>query len=377
MEIKDRIVKLRKELKMNNTDNIDLRNVDLNIFQTDKDGRFLEVPIFLEGITGFNNEHLRKMSLEDVVLVEDRQKIRSALDSIKAGREFEILDIDVFSERTGAHPVEIVMMPSSQNEVFCGYLCGLRDVSTRKNMEQRLTAASEVQEASQRFLEDYVSLMAREIRQPLTSILLTLELFDSGFFGEVNDLQKQKLDQLINLVDSLKNIVNDALEASRNIGQEIDLDTRLIPINKLVSEVISEKDSPLKEKGVTVSFRDTGEDLMVPADRKMMFQVISDLLDNSIGLSPSGGEMVVELHTIGDDLQFSISDSGEGLSEEEVKNIFNKVIVDEARSRDSFRIGLNLYMARRVVETHGGRIWCESYPGLGSSFLFTIPVSRK
>ena len=86
---------------------------------------------------------------------------------------------------------------------------------------------------------------------------------------------------------------------------------------------------------------------------------------------------MVEIEEKNEDLQFSIADSGEGIPEEEIDGIFDKLHINKDKESGSFKEGLNLYMTKRMIETHEGKIWCESFPGLGSSFLFTLPTRKE
>ena len=219
--------------------------------------------------------------------------------------------------------------------------------------------------------------MAREIRQPMTTILLTLEMMDSGFFGNINDRQKEKVDLLISLVGGMKSILNEAIATSKDIGGGIKLDRKMVSMKRAISDVLRVKEDQLKEKGIKVTTNYPKDDLKAPADRKMIYQAMTTLVENSINMSPLGGHLIIEVDMKDDEAQFSIADSGPGIIEEDVSSIFDKIHDDQEREKGSFSEGLNMYMAKRIVETHGGRIWCESFPGLGSTYLFTIPLKKE
>lgn len=377
MDIKAEIDQLKKSLdplEITETTSIEK---DLPIFEIDREGHFTHIPDIMEEITGFTRDELSLLTLENVVFAGDRSKVRSSIDALKNGSRMIISEVDIFSEMTGSHPMEMIMVPKLEDGEITGAWGAVKDIINRKDLECKLKATKEVQEISQQFLQDFVSLMAREIRQPLTSILLTLEMCDSGFFGDVNNQQQDKLMQLIEQVERLKTILNEALAASKDIGKDIKLETKMFPVKKMVGEVIKDKDEGLKEKGLTISYNSRDDDIKISADRKMITQVINDLIDSSIELSPVGGEISIESFQREEELQFSISDAGEGISERDVRALFDKIHVDQDKEMGSFREGLNLYMAKKVVETHGGRIWCESFPGLGSNFIFTLPVNRE
>jgi signal transduction histidine kinase len=221
---------------------------------------------------------------------------------------------------------------------------------------------------------EFISLLSREIRQPLTSMLLTLEMMDSGFYGEISDESREKVEDLVKMVDRLKDILNDALEMSKNIKEDFELERTPIPLNGIIEDIISNKEEALKRKGIEISRSTPTSDIRVVADRKAIHQVIDTLMDTSIGNSPRGSQISLELEKLDDIAQFTISDSGEGIPEGEIDRIFDKFHIDSDMERKALTDGMNLYISKRIIQRHGGKIWCESYVGLGTSFLFSLPI---
>lgn len=377
MDISAEIEELKKLLDPNPRSTRSTIEMDLPVFEIDGSGNFTSVPPEIEKITGFSKEELYLLSLSNVVFIEDRPKVLKAIEGILKGKRIVISEIEIFSEKTGSHPIELIMLPVLDDNKVTGVWGVMKDIEGRRDIEERLEETKEVQEASRQFLRDFVSLMAREIRQPLTTILLTLEMLDSGFFGNINDQQRDKIDQLISLVDRLKSILVEAISASKGIGEDIKIERRMVFLRDIVLDIIKEREGILKEKQIKVQTSFPKQEKKVPGDRKALLQAVSTLVDNSIRLSPDGGHLMVEIEEKNEDLQFSIADSGEGIPEEEIDGIFDKLHVDQDKETGSFKEGLNLYMTKRMIETHGGRIWCESFPGLGSSFLFTLPLKKE
>ncbi len=175
----------------------------------------------------------------------------------------------------------------------------------------------------------------------------------------------------------MKSILNEAIATSRDIGEEIKLDRKMVSMKRAISDVLGDKEDRIREKKIEVTANYPKDNLKAPADRKMIYQALTTLMENSIDISPKGGHLMIELTRKGDEVQFSIADSGPGINEEDVSSIFDKIHDNQEREKGYFKGGLNMYMAKRIVETHGGRIWCESFPGLGSTYLFTIPLEKE
>jgi PAS domain S-box-containing protein len=377
MDISNEIEELKKLLPSQPVNDDCSPAISLSIFEIDRDGNFTMVPEMIETITGFEKEELSLLSLQNVVFVEDRARVIKAIDSVMNGSRIVISEIEIFSDRTGSHPVELIMLPKSSDGEITGAWGAVKDIQSRKEMEEKLEATREIHESSRLFLQDFVSLMAREIRQPMTTTLLNLEMLDSGFYGDLNDKQRERIKLAISDMGRMKSILHQAISSSKDLGEEIKLDRRMISLSSLISEVLKEKEKQIEFKNLEVTTDFPEGDLHAPVDRKMILQVVSSLIENSIGMSPEKGHIGIELKKVNENVQFSIADTGEGIEEKEVDGIFDKFHGDQDNKEGPFREGLNLYMAKRIVETHGGRIWCESFPSLGSTFLFTIPLDNR
>ncbi len=115
----------------------------------------------------------------------------------------------------------------------------------------------------------------------------------------------------------------------------------------------------------------------VQGDEQRLEQVLSNLLSNAIKYSPNGGRIQIKGQVSEDSVQISVSDEGIGLSPEQKELIFERFYrVDNALTRETQGVGLGLYIVRSIVEAHGGRIWVESEPGKGTTFTFSLPLSR-
>jgi len=347
---------------------------DVPTFEIDMKGHLLKVPPLIVEITGFSKEELGLLSFQNIIFNEDRNKLLSSMSSIAAGAPVVITELELFSEESGAHPVEVIMLPIRKGGEVSGAWGVIKDIKGRKHLEDSLIRTRELQERSQRFLTDFVSLMAREIRQPLTEMLLTLEMLHSGHFGDVNDRQKARMDQLITAVDRLKGILNQAIDSSKDAGREIKLEKDTLDLKEVLKGTVLERKGLLESKGIKYDLTLPERSVMVQLDRKAIQQAIGNLIDHGAGQMSKGGAIRIDMEMRNEAILVTFTDSGPGIPEEEVDQLFERFHVDRDREGGSFIEGLSLYMAKRIIETHGGRIWCESFPGLGTSILMTLPV---
>jgi PAS domain S-box-containing protein len=347
------------------------------LFEVDMKGNFTKVPQMLEEITGFTKEELDLLSIQSVTFTEDREKVMGSIEAIKNGAPIMVSEVELFSETNGSHPVELILLPVVASGEISGMWGTIKDISRRKNLEKELRMTREVQEASQRFMTDFVSLLTREIRQPLTTILLTLEMLDSGSFGELNDVQAERIAQLIDVIDRLKTTLNEALDMSRNIDEDIQLDRRTVSLENLIVPILEAKSGEAEAREVKIISTYPENRVKAEVDKKAITEVITNLLDRAIKDSPKEGQVILEMEEKETNVVISISDSGKGIPEMELKQLFDKLHMDPERESKSLSEGMNLYITKRIVERHGGRIWCESFVGLGTTYLFILPKAQE
>ena len=112
----------------------------------------------------------------------------------------------------------------------------------------------------------------------------------------------------------------------------------------------------------------------VAFDGGRVLQVLVNLLSNAFKFTPTGGRIVVDLRSVGEDLRFGVTDTGSGIATNQISAIFGRF--HQVAQADRRGAGLGLYISKCIVQGHGGRIWAESTVGVGSAFYFTIPKKQ-
>ena len=169
--------------------------------------------------------------------------------------------------------------------------------------------------------------------------------------------------------------VEDVLQVARIEAGEYTYDIRPFDIRPLVQRALNETASAGKGRRFEFS---APEDLPnVLGDEDRQWQVLTNLLSNAVKFSPPDEPIVVGLSCVDKSVQVTVTDRGLGIAAEDLSKLFIKVgrvsnpgVVKEPGN------GLGLYICKTLVEAQGGRIWCESIPGRGSTFTYTIPVAR-
>jgi K+-sensing histidine kinase KdpD len=228
----------------------------------------------------------------------------------------------------------------------------------------RLRALDELQDG-------FVSAVSHELRTPLTCIRASVDLLDAmrdGLYADHIEL----LDTIEHHVGRLEVLVADLLEITKLEAGQITLSTQPTDLRSLVNRVV-ETLRPLsdrREQAVLLSWSDALDPVEV--DRRRIEQVMTNVLSNAIKFTPKGGQIDVRVSETSAGLQVCVSDNGLGIPEEDQALVFNKFyVVPDGRGLSG--LGLGLYIAREMIELHGGRIWGESRLGEGSTFCFEVP----
>jgi PAS domain S-box-containing protein len=176
--------------------------------------------------------------------------------------------------------------------------------------------------------------------------------------------------------EHLERLVSDLLDLSRVQWGHLELHPNTFFLADLLTESVRSVQASAEQH--TISLDINVDDSRIVADRQRVSQVVGNILDNAVKYSPHGGQVMVSLQEQDGDFLVSISDQGIGISPEYLDHIFERFYrVHNTASHQYSGIGLGLYVARAIVERHGGRIWFSNNPGIGSTFYFTLPHTAR
>lgn len=215
--------------------------------------------------------------------------------------------------------------------------------------------------------------VAHELRTPLTAIKGSME----GLVDGILPAAPETFEQVAAEADRLNRLVDDLQELSRVESGAFTLDLALLSLLDLAETARKRLAAPYAAKGVSLTL-DLPPDLPpVRADTDRLLQVLTNLLNNALQYTPSGGRVTLSAGKRGRELLVRVTDTGIGIPAEHLPHIFDRFYrVDKSRSRQSGGgSGIGLTICKHLVEAHGGRIWAESSgEGQGSTFTFTLPL---
>ena len=225
----------------------------------------------------------------------------------------------------------------------------------------------------------FINTMSHELRTPLNSIIGFSGLLKQKIMGELNEKQEKYLDNILVSGQHLLTLVNGILDVIKIDAGKLELVIGKIPVNNAIDENIEHIRSKAQAKKVTIS-KDIDPQLeFIEADKEKLSQILLLLLDNAVKFSKAeGGAIKIIVEKTGNMAQFSISDNGIGIKEENLEKLFQVFQqLDSGFSRNYQGAGLGLSISKKLVELHGGKIWAESKYGEGSTFIFQIPIYYK
>jgi signal transduction histidine kinase len=229
-----------------------------------------------------------------------------------------------------------------------------------------------------RLKSEFVAVVSHEIRTPLTSIKGSLELLSDVKFFPLTESQKELLFICHANTDRLIFLINDILDFSRIESSKMAMNFKALDAAKIITDAV-DGIRRLAEQGSLIVKSDFPESPMTMyGDEFRIGQVITNLLSNAVKFSEPGAEIIVSARNVEDAVELCVQDSGKGIAPEDVPKLFRKFQqLDSSPTRKAGGTGLGLVICKGIVEQHGGKIWLESEPGVGSKFFFTIPKAKK
>ena len=333
-------------------------------------------------------EALVRASPDGVVILDHAGRVRYAnpaafslfnrtADQIQ-GRPFEHpLPADAPSEVSltgpdGKRSVEMRAAPIEWKGVKAR-LVTIRDITELKRLEQVRAEVKERRQMDQ-LKDKLLSTVSHEMRTPLTIIKVAVSTTCSGLAGPLTHDQEKLLRSADRNITRLTRILNNFLDLSRLESGRAHVDRQSVDLGQLVREIADDLRTLYKNKNVSLFVNYAPELPPVFADRDMLAQAISNLLDNALRYARS--RVQVRVKRVGEEIVLSTLDDGLGLPDGGKADLFNKFVqLDRPKGGDGYKgTGLGLAICREIMSLNGGRIWAENVPKWGAGFHFALPA---
>lgn len=231
---------------------------------------------------------------------------------------------------------------------------------------------------SAKYRKEFLANVYHELKTPLFNLQgLTLTLIDGGVYD--NEINLKYLVKSEKNINQLISIVKDIETISKLETGELKLKMEEFDIAEVINEILELYEIKATDKKIKLNFiRKTGHKYLVKADKKRIFEVISNLVINSINYGKEYGKTTVEIHNLNDKYLIEITDDGIGIDKKDQQRIFERFYrVDKSRSKKHGGTGLGLSIVKHVIEAHNETINLKSEINEGATFSFSINKSKN
>lgn len=222
------------------------------------------------------------------------------------------------------------------------------------------------------------SYLTHELRAPVTAIRLGLEILQEQVNDRLAADERQMLSLAVKNTNRLQGLVNDIMDYSKIMAGKMGLAKTACDARMLISEAVDSLQPWAISKGIKL-IKQEGEPLArVYAEPRRIVQILTNMISNALKFTPARGSITVSVREgIGEHmgtLVFKVKDTGCGIPNKDLTAIFDSFNQSAQIGKQGDGTGLGLTLAKSMVDLHQGRIWAESWKGLGASFFFTIPI---
>jgi len=332
----------------------------------DKNGKIKFLNSSVEKLTGWKEKDALKKPLEEIFKIIDERKRTPIQDPLgKVLKNGVPVDLRphtlLIDKKDNEIPIDFSIVPlKTKSGSIRGAALIFRNISKHDDFIK--------------ITDEFVSIVSHELRTPLTSIREALAAIQDGLLGETTEKQKEFLSLVVQDIDRITHIVNDLLDLSKIEARKFELKRELVDINELIHRVLAGFKNLADKKEIALKkvIPANCPDLFI--DPEKVTQVIINLISNAYKFTNKEGEITVEVKSLKNEFQISVSDTGCGIPKENLEDLFKKFSqVNHHGMAEMKGTGLGLSIAKELVELHNGRIYVKSKVGQGTQFIFSLP----
>jgi signal transduction histidine kinase len=240
-----------------------------------------------------------------------------------------------------------------------------RELRTSNNMLRHLDKAK----------DEFVSMASHQLRTPLTSIKGYISMVIEGDAGKVSDMQKQLLNEAFISSERMVHLINDFLNVSRIQTGKFIIDRSPVDLSKIVEQEIDSLQSSAVARDLKYKYNKPKDFPILNVDEGKLRQVIMNFADNALYYSHENTVIEVDLVVEGKEIIYTVKDTGIGVPKAEQEHLFSKFFrATNAKVQRPDGTGVGLYLAKRIITGHGGKVVFKSVEGKGSTFGFRLPI---
>lgn len=340
-----------------------LEHAPAAIWVKEPDGRIVLANHRLADVLGVEFEHLRGQTSTDL-LPPEFAAAHEAHDQLVLREQRAIEVEEVVPSPHGARTFLSIKFPIPGDPPLVGGIA--TEITQRKQMEEELRIAV-------RTRDDVLAVVSHDLRNPLGTVQLSATVLLDQLAADHR--ARRHLERIDRSCVRMERLINDLLDTASIRAGQLHLNIQPERADAALAEAFELHQPITEERGMRLVHRSNAVGIDIACDRHRVLQVFSNLIGNAIKFCRPGDTITVGAQRDGPDVIFSVVDTGPGIQADIVSHLFEPYVSGAGHAKQG--AGLGLYIARRIVEQHGGRIWVESERGAGARFLFTIPTSRS
>ncbi len=261
--------------------------------------------------------------------------------------------------------LEVTVVPISAGDEEIGKLIVFHDITKEKLVEKTKT--------------EFVTWAAHQLRTPTSAVKWSLKEILEEDAGKLTEKQKKILQKAYETNDKAIKVINDLLNVAQIEEGYYLSDVKLCDVVEIIQSIIKEQSRLIEEKNLKVSLLKPEEEIpKIMLDAEKIKLAISNIVNNAIKYTPSGGKIEVSVKKVGKRLEISIKDTGVGIPKEEEDMVFKKFFRgSNIKKFDTTGTGLGLYIAKNIIEAHEGEIWFFSEENKGTTFFIALPIKKE
>ncbi len=294
--------------------------------------------------------------------------------AVKDRRIAEAVDRAIRQQRVSAAEDEAGLVPIQVGEAQRVYR--LRAAPMRDELGSLLGAVAVLEDITHlreldRLKTEFIGVASHELRTPVTSLMLSVQLLQEGAVGELTPVQQEVIAAQREDLERLERMMRDLLDITRLEAGVTPPRFELSRVDEIIKAAVDTVTSQAEAKRIRLRVALANDLPQVRADKSQITRVLVNLLNNAIRHTPAEGTVAVSVQNGDSRLAFEVRDTGTGIPADYLPHIFERFVQVPGATRGG--AGLGLSIAKTIVEAHGGKIEAQSEPGKGASISFTLP----
>lgn len=263
-----------------------------------------------------------------------------------------------------------------------GMLVTFFDVTDKIRVERALREKNKALEEAEQLKSDFLANVSYQLRTPLNSIMGFNDILSYEYFGSLNEKQKEYTASIQEASEKLRDLIDNILDLASFEARQLSLNIEEFKLRPMMEQIHEIVEVWARKEGLELKLECPKNIGSMTADPRRIKQALMNILRNSIAFTPKGGKIKMKVAKRKNNVIFTISDTGIGISDKDIKRIFSpfervEVSAEQRQEIAHHGVGLGLSLVKNIFDMHHGRVEVESKPDKGTKMIVTMPASPE